>query len=213
MTSAGSSWDVQRGLDLVLAAMLLALLAPLMALVALFIVLTSRGPALLRQTRVGRDGTQFELFKFRTMYCGVDDAEHRAYVTSLLREDAPPTGGPGGTYKLERDPRITPVGAVLRRTSIDELPQLFNVLRGEMSIVGPRPVLPWEAAMFEPRFQKRFEVRPGITGLWQVSGRARLTMRQALELDVEYVQRHTLRLDLAILAKTVPAVVLGRGAS
>jgi lipopolysaccharide/colanic/teichoic acid biosynthesis glycosyltransferase len=140
------------------------------------------------------------------MYVNNDDRIHREYVTNLLSEDQPDTGGDRGLYKLEKDPRITPVGAWLRRTSLDELPQLFNVLSGEMSLVGPRPVLAWEAEMFREPDQRRFEVKPGITGLWQVSGRSELSYREALELDVEYVRRRCLRLDLMILASTVSAV-------
>jgi lipopolysaccharide/colanic/teichoic acid biosynthesis glycosyltransferase len=143
------------------------------------------------------------------MYVDSDDRLHRDYVRQLLED--PPTAprGPDGLYKLVDDPRITPVGRWLRRASLDELPQLVNVLRGEMSLVGPRPVLPWEAALFGPRHSARFQVSPGITGLWQISGRNRLTMTQALDLDVEYVERQCLRLDLAILIRTIP-VVLGR---
>jgi lipopolysaccharide/colanic/teichoic acid biosynthesis glycosyltransferase len=112
-------------------------------------------------------------------------------------------------YKLEADPRVTRIGAFLRKTSLDELPQLFNVLRGEMSLVGPRPVLPWEAEMFAERYKRRFSVKPGITGLWQVSGRSRLSMQEALDLDIEYVARRSFALDLQILFRTIPAVCRG----
>jgi lipopolysaccharide/colanic/teichoic acid biosynthesis glycosyltransferase len=181
-------------------------LAPLFGMLCCLIRWTSPGPALYRQERLGRGKQPFTLLKFRTMYVNNDDRIHREYVASLLSEDRPNTGGDRGLYKLENDPRITPVGAWLRRTSLDELPQLFNVLRGEMSLVGPRPVLAWEAEMFRKTDQQRFEVKPGITGLWQVSGRSRLSYRDALELDVEYVRRRCLRLDLMILAGTVSAV-------
>jgi lipopolysaccharide/colanic/teichoic acid biosynthesis glycosyltransferase len=140
------------------------------------------------------------------MYINNDDEIHRQYVTSLLSDEKAATGGQRGLYKLEEDPRITAVGAWLRRFSLDELPQLFNVLRGEMSLVGPRPVLAWEAKMFRESDHQRFEVKPGITGLWQVSGRSRLSYREQLELDVEYVHRRSLALDLAILAGTIPAL-------
>jgi lipopolysaccharide/colanic/teichoic acid biosynthesis glycosyltransferase len=133
-------------------------------------------------------------------------------VCRLLTQDRPPAGGQRGLYKLEDDPRITPLGRLLRRTSIDELPQLFNVIRGDMSLVGPRPALPWEAEMMAGAHGRRFLVRPGITGLWQVSGRSTLTMRQALELDVEYERRQSFALDLLILLKTLPVVLSARGA-
>ena len=149
------------------------------------------------------------MLKLRTMYMDNDDWIHRDYVTqpALGRPGAP--AGNGGLFKLDADPRITPLGTWLRRTSLDELPQLFNVLRGEMSLVGPRPVLPWEAQMFDETYQPRFAVKPGITGLWQVNGRSRLSMRKALELDVEYAIRRSFVLDLAILLRTVPALFRG----
>jgi lipopolysaccharide/colanic/teichoic acid biosynthesis glycosyltransferase len=146
------------------------------------------------------------------MYVNNDDQIHRRYVTSLLSDNHAPTGGQNGLYKLENDPRITPVGAWLRRLSLDELPQLFNVLKGEMSLVGPRPVLAWEAEMFQEHDRRRFEVKPGITGLWQISGRSRLPYREQLALDVEYVRRRSLAFDLAILVRTIPAL-LRRGSA
>jgi lipopolysaccharide/colanic/teichoic acid biosynthesis glycosyltransferase len=161
-----------------------------------------------RQERLGRNKQPFTLLKLRTMYTGNDDRMHRDYVTCLLVGQATP-GGHSGLFKLDADPRITPLGAWLRRSSLDELPQLFNVLSGEMSLVGPRPVLPWEAQLFEEAHLERFAVKPGITGLWQVNGRSRLSMREALELDVEYVIRRSFTLDLVILLRTVPAVFRG----
>ncbi len=152
------------------------------------------------------------MLKLRTMYVGNDDRVHRDYVTGLLSAEQAVGAGNGALFKLVGDARVTPLGAWLRRSSLDELPQLINVLRGEMSLVGPRPVLPWEAQMFGEAYRQRFAVRPGITGLWQVSGRSRLPMRRALELDVEYALRRSLVLDLTILARTVPALFRG-GAS
>jgi lipopolysaccharide/colanic/teichoic acid biosynthesis glycosyltransferase len=198
--------------DLVAALLLVAILWPLLAAVAVLVRLTTPGPALFRQTRIGRDHRPFVMYKFRSMYAGSADDVHRQYVRKLLTQDQPPTGGQRGLYKLEDDPRITPLGRLLRRTSLDELPQLLNVIRGDMSLVGPRPALPWEAEMMDQANSGRFLVRPGITGLWQVSGRSSLTMRQALELDVEYACRQSLALDLEILLKTVPVVLSARGA-
>ena len=202
----------KRLLDLAVAAAGLALLAPLLVLVAALIRLTTPGPALFQQTRLGRDRRPFVLYKFRTMYTGSTDEVHREYVHKLLTQDQPPDGGRNGVFKLEHDERVTPIGRLIRRTSIDELPQLLNVLRGNMSLVGPRPALPWEAEMFDAVYFARFIVPPGLTGLWQVSGRNSLTMRQGLDLDVEYVQRQSLALDLWILVKTVPVVLSTHGA-
>lgn len=200
----------KRALDIALSLVLITVLAPLLVLLISLVRSTSAGPALFRQERLGRGRRPFIMLKFRTMYVGRDDRIHRDYVTGLLSA-GPAAGAPpgGGLYKLDADPRVTPVGAWLRRTSLDELPQLLNVLRGEMSLVGPRPVLAWEAEMFGERYQRRFAVKPGLTGLWQVSGRSRLPMRTALELDVEYVARRSFMVDLAILIRTVPAVLRG----
>ena len=202
----------KRLLDLAVATACLAVASPLLLAVAAAIRLTSPGPALFRQTRLGKDRRPFVLYKFRTMYVDCPDDVHREYVRKLLTEAQPPDGGQDGVFKLKDDDRITPVGRLLRRTSIDELPQLLNVIRGEMSLVGPRPPLPWEAEMFDTVFSGRFAVPPGLTGLWQVSGRNGLTMRQGLELDIEYVRRQSLALDLWILIKTVPTVLSTRGA-
>jgi lipopolysaccharide/colanic/teichoic acid biosynthesis glycosyltransferase len=195
-----------RLLDIVIALTAIILLSPLLGLLWVAVRYTSSGPALFRQQRVGRGKTTFTMLKLRTMYTGNNDKAHREYVRSLLSGEAQ-TAGERGLFKLDGDPRITPIGRWLRRTSLDELPQLFNVLRGDMSLVGPRPVLPWEAEMFSAPHQRRFDVKPGITGLWQVSGRSRLTMREALDLDAEYVRRRSLLLDITILARTVPALL------
>jgi lipopolysaccharide/colanic/teichoic acid biosynthesis glycosyltransferase len=200
----------KRALDLAAAVILIVTLAPVLAILMLLVRSTSAGPALFRQQRLGRDQRPFTVLKLRTMHVGRDDRIHREYVTSLLSGGPEPVASPGsGLYKLDADPRVTRVGAWLRRTSLDELPQLGNVLRGEMSLVGPRPVLPWEAELFGEQYQRRFAVRPGLTGLWQVSGRSRLSMSTALELDVEYVARRSFRFDLVILIRTVPAVLRG----
>jgi len=154
----------------------------------------------------------FTLLKMRTMYADNDDRIHREYVTGMLTSDQPENGGQRGLFKLERDPRVTPVGRWLRKTSLDELPQLFNVLKGEMALVGPRPVLAWEAELFSQAHQERFGVKPGLTGLWQVSGRSKLSMQEALDLDAEYVRRRSLLLDLKILLLTPQALFRGGAA-
>jgi len=211
-----ASWldaAAKRALDLLVASLLLVLLSPVLLLVAVVVRLNSPGPALFRQVRAGHRCAPFVMLKFRSMYQDNDDAIHRDFVTSMLTTGRPPLDDPRQLYKLTGDPRVTAVGGFLRKLSLDELPQLINVVRGEMSLVGPRPALPWEAALFQPRHQARFTVKPGITGLWQVSGRNLLTMQQALELDVEYARRHNFFLDLATLARTVPVVLTRRGAS
>jgi lipopolysaccharide/colanic/teichoic acid biosynthesis glycosyltransferase len=202
----------KRLLDLAVAIVCLTCLCPLLVILVAAIRLTTPGPALFRQTRLGRDGRPFVLYKFRTMYTGCPDNVHREYVRKLLTEKQPPDGGRSGVFKLEGDERITPIGRLIRRTSIDELPQLLNVIRGDMSLVGPRPALSWEAEMFGTAYAARFAVPPGLTGLWQVSGRNNLTMRQGLDLDLEYVHRQSLALDLWILFRTVPVVLSTHGA-
>jgi len=196
-----------RLIDVVVAGLALAVLAPLMLGIAVLIKCTSRGPVLFKQVRLGQDQRAFVMLKFRTMYMDSDDRLHREFVCRLLSEPSTVACSADGLYKLAGDPRITRAGCWLRKSSLDELPQLINVLRGEMSLVGPRPALPWEAAMFDPRHKRRFGVRPGITGLWQTSGRNRLTFTQALDLDVEYVERQSLLLDLVILFRTLRVVL------
>lgn len=201
-----SDWG-KRGLDIMLSTIAIVVLAPAFVLLWAAVRLDSPGPAVFRQQRLGRHARPFTIFKFRTMRTDTDDTIHRAYVTQLLTQDHPETGGSTGLFKLENDPRITRVGALLRRTSLDELPQLFNILRGEMSLVGPRPALAWEAELYDDRHWGRFEVPPGLTGLWQVTGRSQLTMRQALDLDLDYVRRRSVRFDVLIIAKTIPSLL------
>jgi lipopolysaccharide/colanic/teichoic acid biosynthesis glycosyltransferase len=186
----------------------------------------SRGPVFFLQERVGRGGRRFRVFKFRTMYDGVSEDLHRAFVRQQVFQVPEPAArsngsgksnrngngngnGAGGSrvYKLLSDERVTRVGQFLRRTSLDELPQLINVLRGEMSLVGPRPPLPYELEDYEPWQLGRLSVMPGLTGLWQVSGRALLSYRQMCEIDIEYVKRWSLWLDLVIMARTIPVLL------
>lgn len=205
----------KRALDVIISLAAIATLTPLLATLCVLTKWTSPGPALFRQERLGRDKRPFTMLKLRTMYCDASDQVHRDYVASLAAGDPIPATGPRGLLKLEADPRVTPPGAWLRRTSLDELPQLFNVLKGEMSLVGPRPVLPWEAELWPltyPAYTRRFEVKPGMTGLWQVSGRGRLSVGESIDLDAEYVQRRSLGLDLRILMRTLSAVLRGGAA-
>jgi lipopolysaccharide/colanic/teichoic acid biosynthesis glycosyltransferase len=197
---------LMRLIDVAVATVLLVVLAPPMLLIAALVRLTSSGPALFRQTRVGFGRQEFVMLKFRSMRVDCEDTVHRAFVSRMLSGEDPRQAG-GGTFKLAGDRRITPIGRFLRVTSLDELPQLVNVVRGDMALVGPRPALHWEVELYQPHHHERFNAMPGITGLWQVSGRSRLTMSEALELDVEYVRRRSVALDLWILLKTLPAVL------
>jgi lipopolysaccharide/colanic/teichoic acid biosynthesis glycosyltransferase len=200
---------VKRLIDVSVSLVLLIIVAPVLLLLLCLVRLTSDGPSFFRQERVGRNMRSFTMLKLRTMYADCHDELHRDYVTRMLLASESAEVDENGLFKLDGDPRVTRLGAWLRRTSLDELPQLLNVLRGDMSLIGPRPVLRWEAEMFEERYRRRFLVKPGISGLWQVSGRSRLTMRQALELDIEYVDRYSLALDLIIIVRTVPAILGG----
>jgi lipopolysaccharide/colanic/teichoic acid biosynthesis glycosyltransferase len=205
------SAGVTRGMDIAVSLIALTALLPVLIVVAVAVRCSSRGPVIFQQRRVGLRGREFTMLKFRTMRTGTDDAAHRAFVRAMLTPGAEAEVARTGLHKLDDD-RVTRLGAVLRRTSIDELPQLVNVLAGSMSLVGPRPVLPWEVELLQPEDLVRFEVKPGMTGLWQVSGRSRLPMDVAFRLDREYVARRSLWLDLKILLKTIPALFAGDSA-
>jgi lipopolysaccharide/colanic/teichoic acid biosynthesis glycosyltransferase len=189
--------------DKIIATAALIVFSPILALIALAIVLDDGGPALFTQTRVGQDGQEFTVLKFRTM---VPDAELRKEALLALNESD------GLLFKIRKDPRITTIGGFLRRTSLDELPQLINVVLGEMSLVGPRPALPAETALYSADVYRRLAVKPGMTGLWQINGRSDLSHEDAVRLDLRYVENSTLALDLQILWKTCAAVANGRGA-
>jgi len=193
----------KRALDLLGACVGLVLSAPVMALIALIIKLESRGPVFYRSTRVGRNGRPFTFLKFRSMVDGAD--RHRHHLTHLNECDGP-------VFKISRDPRVTRIGRFLRTTSIDELPQFVNVLRGDMSLVGPRPPIPEEVAQYEPWQMRRLDVRPGITCLWQISGRSRIGFREWMRLDLEYIRHQSFWLDVRILLRTLPAVLSREGA-
>lgn len=194
-----------RALDVVLAVLAVILLAPILLLIALLIKLDSPGPILFRQKRVGRHQKPFLVAKFRTMHNGACDDVHRTHIQALIDSGTP-------AAKLAADARVTRFGGLLRRTSLDELPQLWNVLRGEMSLVGPRPPIPYEVECYPPHWLARFAVKPGVTGLWQVSGRSEVSLEEMIELDVEYVRRRSVLFNVWILLRTVPAVLTMRGA-
>jgi lipopolysaccharide/colanic/teichoic acid biosynthesis glycosyltransferase len=202
-----------RALDLLLVVPLLVLLSPLMLVIALVVKLDSSGPAIFSQRRCGRSLRPFTLHKFRTMTVGAPSHVHRAYVEALIAGAQPEHAGPGPRFKLVDDARVTRTGHWLRRTSLDELPQLWNVLRGEMSLVGPRPALDYEVAKYEPAWLGRFAVKPGMTGIWQVSGRSNLTHDEMIELDLRYVARRSIGLNASILFRTIPVVLGAEGTS
>jgi len=201
----------KRIIDICLATTILVVSAPLQAVVALAIRLDTKGPIIYRQRRMGRGARAFTMLKFRSMFVDADEAPHRDYVTRLLTDSVAETNEKG-TYKISADPRITRVGRIIRRFSIDEIPQFYNVLKGDMSIVGPRPALPFEVELYDLRYMHRFDAKPGLTGLWQVSGRNRLGMIEMLDLDLDYVERQSIVRDLHILMKTPGAVLRGDGA-
>jgi lipopolysaccharide/colanic/teichoic acid biosynthesis glycosyltransferase len=183
-----------------------------MIAIAIAIRLDSGGPVLFRQQRIGRGLAPFRIHKFRTMRYGASHDVHRAFMIALIAGEAPEHAEGRLRFKLSGDDRITRVGRILRVSSLDELPQLWNVVRGEMSLVGPRPPIPYEVEHYPEDWLARFAVRPGVTGPWQVSGRSSLTLAEMVELDIDYVRRRSLWLNLRILLATVPAVLTMRGA-
>ncbi len=206
----------KRMIDVLGSLSLLALLSPVFLAIAVAVKLTSEGPVLFRQKRIGEYGTPFTFLKFRSMYTDNDSSQHKEYVRQLIAGQAAkqPTDGNGeGVFKLTNDPRITPVGSFLRRTSLDELPQFLNVLRGEMSLVGPRPPVPYEVEAYATWHRRRLlEAKPGITGLWQVEGRSRVGFDDMVRLDLRYARNCSPWLDLKILIQTPKAVIAGNGA-
>jgi lipopolysaccharide/colanic/teichoic acid biosynthesis glycosyltransferase len=201
---------VKRTVDIVGASLLLVVFLPVVVMAAIAIKLETPGPVLFRQSRVGKGARRFQMLKLRSMYVDNDDAIHHDYVAKLMRGEAE---AHEGVFKLVHDPRVTKVGRVIRRYSVDELPQFWNVLRGDMSLVGPRPALPREVALYDGAAHQRLAVKPGVTGLWQVSGRSRLTFSDMVELDVAYWREWTLRRDIGILLRTPVAAFSGRGSA
>lgn len=199
----GNAW-AKRALDVAVSLPLLALLAPVFAIIAALVWLEDGGPVFFAQTRVGRHGEEFKMYKVRSM---CHNAEER--LRELLQQNHHKEGV---TFKIKDDPRITRVGKWLRKFSLDELPQLYNVLLGNMSLVGPRPPVPREVALYLPEDRRRLAVRPGVTCLWQVGGRSAIDFSGQVKLDVQYIETQSLWLDLKILLRTIPAVISGEGA-
>ncbi len=194
---------VKRAMDFVITATALLVLLPLFAAIAVLVKLTSPGPVIFKQVRIGKRGRRFDFFKFRSMY--VDAEERKAALMHLNESDGP-------TFKMRKDPRITPVGRWLRKLSLDELPQLINVLKGDMSLVGPRPPLPAEVAQYTTHHLQRLCITPGVTCLWQISGRSNVSFEHWVEMDLFYADNMSFWLDLKILLLTIPAVIKGEGA-
>ena len=204
---------IKRGIDLIGSAFLLVALSPLLAIIALAVKFGSQGPILFRQTRVGQRGKHFTFLKFRSMAVASNPSLHENYVKDFIRGTAVKNTNEKGekVFKLTQDPRVTPLGKFLRKTSLDELPQLWNVLKGEMSLVGPRPPIPYEVECYDLWHQRRvLELKPGITGLWQVKGRSRTGFDDMVRLDLHYARTWSLWLDLRILLQT-PLAVFGAG--
>lgn len=215
-SSARVEYPLKRSLDVIGALLALLLFSPLMLLTALLIKTTSSGPIIFKQERLGQKGRSFTFYKFRSMYVNNDDQIHREYVTQLIKGDLDKINQGSlekPLYKIKTDPRVTWVGEIIRKTSIDELPQLFNVLKGEMSLVGPRPPLPYEADNYQSWHLKRIlDAKPGITGLWQVEGRSKTTFDEMVRMDIRYIRSCSLLLDLKILFKTIKVVLRCDGA-
>ncbi|MDD3642366.1 MAG: sugar transferase [Candidatus Krumholzibacteria bacterium] len=206
--------SIKRSIDVIAASMVLIVGFPFFLAIALLIRITSRGPVFFVQKRIGENGGEFALFKFRTMRPDTDDTLHREFTRNFIEGRLPETpldGGNGTAYKMVDDPRVTAVGRFLRKTSLDELPQFINILKGEMTIVGPRPPLPYEYECYDEWHKLRLKVRPGLTGLWQVSGRSRVPFHEMVAMDIYYIERWSLLLDLKIMLRTVPVMLGGTG--
>ena len=227
-TNLGGSWLYffwKRSVDVLLATLGLIVLMPLLLVVALAIRIDSPGPAVFTQDRVGtrrrRSGKRteswelkhFKIYKFRSMYTDADQRVHIEHIRRYTQNALSVDGSANAAYKVKADPRITRVGRFLRRSSIDELPQLWNVIKGDMSLVGPRPVPVYEVDGYQPNHYGRLAARPGITGLWQVAGRGRVSFDEMVALDLQLIERRSIMFELGILLRTLPAVVRGSGAS
>ncbi|MEN6583440.1 MAG: sugar transferase [Armatimonadota bacterium] len=208
-------YRLKRGLDLIAVSIGLIIGAPLAAAIAILIRLSSPGPVLFRQKRIGKDGKAFTFYKFRSMRVDCDDTKHRQYMKFFIEgkeEELSKYQKGKKLYKMTGDDRVTAIGRFLRRTSLDELPQLLNVFKGDMSVVGPRPHIPYEVDMYKDWHRRRLEGLPGITGWWQVHGRSRVTFDDSVKMDIWYLEHQSLLLDIRIMLRTITKAIVGRGA-
>lgn len=203
---------IKRVFDFFFSSLAIMLLAPFMGLLIILIRAESPGPAIFKQIRVGKGGRLFTMYKFRTMRAGVDQTVHKEYVSKLITENVKLEDLTTNSMKMDKDNRITKLGYFLRKTSFDELPQLFNALHGDMSVVGPRPPIPYEVALYKEWHKQRLEVLPGLTGLWQVKGRNQVSFDDMVRMDIEYIQNRSLWMDVAIILQTFLVPVTGKGA-
>ncbi len=217
-------YSFKRALDVTVAALALVVLLPIMALIAMLIAIDSPGPIIYVQKRVGarrwhRAGyaywkqDTFKFYKFRTMVCSADSSIHQAFVTDFIKGHVETSSSNRAEFKLTKDPRVTRIGRILRKTSLDELPQFVNVLKGDMSLVGPRPAMPYEVELYQDCHKCRFQIYSGLTGWWQVKGRSRVSFDEMCSLDTYYIEHACLALDLKILLLTPWAIISGRGAA
>jgi len=203
-TTVWCAYAFKRIMDIIVSLIVIMALSPMMIIVAILIKLTSRGPIIFKQVRVGKDGRYFDFYKFRSMRESAESEKNKILKANESSD--------GVIFKMKNDPRITGIGSFIRKFSIDELPQLFNVLEGSMSLVGPRPPLPREVMEYTLEDRKRLHVKPGITCIWQVSGRSDIPFKQQVRLDEEYIKTHGIWQDLKLLLRTIPAVITGKGA-
>jgi len=209
------AYRCKRAFDLIAASIGLVLAAPLAGIIALLIRLSGPGPVVFKQPRIGKDGKEFLFYKFRSMRVDCDDTSHREYIKLFIQGDEKALEKyqhGRKLYKMTGDNRVTSVGRFLRRTSLDELPQLLNVLRGEMSMVGPRPHIPYEVDLYKDWHRRRLNGTPGITGWWQIHGRSRVTFDQSVKMDIWYLEHQSLILDIRIMCRTITKAIVGRGA-
>ena len=200
-------------LDRLLGLLVIIILSPLLILIAVVIRLDSPGNPLLHQERIGKDGCRFTLYKFRSMHINHDDTKYKEFLQDYIQGDASSRSGKNGedTYELIKDPRVTRFGALLRKTNLDELPQFINILKGNMSLVGPRPDIPFAVGMYQAHHWERFQVTPGLTGLWQVMGRKKVPFEEQIRIDMEYIKKQSLLLDIKILFLTARTILKGDG--
>ncbi len=202
----------KRILDIVFTLLILIPLGVILVIFAVLIRIDSKGPIFFRQKRVGMNGVEFDIYKLRSMYTDCDDSVHRDSIKQYLNGAAlNGKADSGNQYKLVDDPRVTRIGRFIRKTSIDELPQFINVLQGEMTLVGPRPPVPYEVAEYDPQDRLRLSGKPGLTGIWQIYGRSRVPFKKMVEMDIEYLEQQSILQDLKLVALTVPVILLSRG--